>query len=163
MQRGQTTARVWCCFLLCWQAAGVYSVVVSWLKYAPCIARAMSVLSVVSGFTYVHNTKPNILGKKSFKKNGHELCEARTHAIKSKIGHRDHLTILPKIHILFFHRASQTRDTSHAWHNMHSTAKEIGGDDWRRIAASHTATSHSSKPRICHTLVVWPAASCLCC
>ena len=30
IQSGQTT-RVWCCYLLCRQAAGVYSVVASWL------------------------------------------------------------------------------------------------------------------------------------
>ena len=35
-----------------------------------------------------------------------------------------YLTILPKIHIIFFRGARQTRDTLHAWHNMHSTTKE---------------------------------------
>ena len=30
-----------------------------------------------------------------------------------KIGHRDHLTILPKIHIVIFPGAQQTRDTPH--------------------------------------------------
>ena len=33
--------------------------------------------------------------------------------------------------ILFFRDARQTRDTPHAWHNMHSTTKGRGGDDWR--------------------------------
>ena len=51
------------------------------------------------------------------------MNEARTHAIKSKIGHRDHLTILPKIRILFFRGARLTRDTPHT-HYMHRTAKE---------------------------------------
>ena len=48
--------------------------------------------------------------KKVGKKNGHELYEVRTHAIKSKIGHRDHLTILPKIHVRIFR---ETRDRQH--------------------------------------------------
>ena len=47
------------------------------------------------------------------KKKKDELCEARTHAIKSKIGHRDHLTILPNIHILIFRGAREARQTAH--------------------------------------------------
>ena len=41
-----------------------------------------------------------------------KLCEARSHAIKSKIGHRDHLTVLPNIHILIF--------AVHALHTAHT-------------------------------------------
>ena len=61
----------------------------------------LSVLSVVSGLRTQYKLKK--VEKKSWgKKNGHEVCEARTH-IKSKLRHRDHLTILGRfLRGLFF-------------------------------------------------------------
>ena len=47
------------------------------------------------------------------------MNSARLDAIKSKMGHRDHLTLLPKLHILIFRGARQTRDTIHT-HAQHS-------------------------------------------
>ena len=77
---------------------------------------------------YVHNTKKK-LKKKVGKINRHELCEARTHAIKSKIGHRDHLTILPKIYT-FICRGARERDARHTAHTCTAQQKrERGGDD----------------------------------
>ena len=70
---------------------------------------------------YVHDTKKKV-DKRGWEKNGNELCEARTHAIKSKIGHRDHLTILPKIHIIFFSR--RATDARHDAHDTTCTAQQ---------------------------------------
>ena len=57
---------------------------------------------------------------------------------------------------LFF--AARARRATQFTH-MHSIARERGDNDWWRITPSDRATSHSSTPRICHTLVVWPAAA----
>ena len=70
---------------------------------------------------YVHHTKTKSWKKKLKKKRKkrRELCEAGIHhVIKSKIGHRDHLSILPKIHILIFRGV---RETHHA--RMDNTAE----------------------------------------
>ena len=93
-------------------------------------------LSMVSGLRTWY-----IIQKKKLKRKRkrHELCEARTHAIKSKIGHRDHLTILPKIHILIFRGARSTHRT-----HMHSTAKEreaVMTDDGSKPPIEQLATA----------------------
>ena len=123
----------------------MYSVVASWLKHAPCIARVLSVLSVVCGFMYI-TPKKKVEKKSIFLKKGHELCEARIHAIKSKIGHRDHLTILPKILFFFFsRRAADARHTARmAQHAQHSTAKEretVMTDDGSQAPIEQLATA----------------------
>ena len=55
-----------------------------------------------------------------YRSNRHDLCEDRTRAFKPKIGNRDHMTILRKIHIVMVIGARQIGRTL----RMHSTAEE---------------------------------------
>ena len=73
-------------------------------------------LSLVCGVwvTYTIRKKGEKKKVEKNKQKRHELCEARTHAVKSKIGHRDDLTILPKILVLIFRGARDARHTAHA-------------------------------------------------
>ena len=98
---------------------------------------------VVSGVRTSYKKK---VGKK---KNGHELYEARTHAIKSKIGHRDQLTILPKMRFLFFRGARQTRDTARVTHAQHNEREReaVMTDDGSQPPIEQLATAvHGSTP-----------------
>ena len=80
----------------------------------------------------------NMIPKKLEKKR-HELCEARAHAIKSKISHRDHLTVLPKIHILIFR---ETRDTPHKHTcTAHHKIEAVITDDRSRPPLEQLASS----------------------
>ena len=97
-----------------------------------------------------------IIQKKKLKRKRkrHELCEARTHAIKSKIGHRDHLTILPKIHILIFRGARATHRTQ----PQEREREAVMTDDGSQPPIEQLATA--VHPWTGHTLVVRPAAAC---
>ena len=74
---------------------------------------------------------------------------ARTNAIKSKIGHRHHLTMLPKIHILIFRGARQTSDTprrtSDTPHTHACTAQQkreaVMTDDGLQLPTEQLATA----------------------
>ena len=84
------------------------------------------------------------------KKRKLELCKARTHTIKSKVGHRDHLTILPKIHILIFRSARETRDTPHT-HAQHSKRERepVMTDDGSQPPIEQLATAVHRGPATC--------------
>ena len=83
-----------------------------------------------------------------------KLCEARSHAIKSKIGHRDHLTVLPNIHILIF--------AVHALHTAHTRTAQrkreaVMTDDGSEPPIEQLATAVHRGPA---TRSWWPAAAC---
>ena len=96
-------------------------------------------MSVVSRLRaqYKKNVEKNV-GKKTYR---YELCEARTHAIESKIEHRDHLTVLPKIHIIIIFRgARETHDTPHT-HAQHSKRETVMTDDGSQPPIEQLATA----------------------
>ena len=95
--------------------------------------------------SYVHNTKRKLKKNVENKKDGHDLCETRTYAIKSKIGHRDHLTILPKIHLLIFRGARQTLCCAvHVWCGAVCRAFDT---PHRTTHAQHSTGQHSKRER----------------
>ena len=110
--------------------------------------------------TTLHKKQKRI---KRLKINGHDdLCEDRTRAFKSKIGRRDHLTISPKIQIVWWYFSRRARHTPHIYmHNSIAAEREVVmTEDGSQPPTKHLP--YSTTPRTCDTHARGVARWCWC-